>query len=65
MDSESFRGYAEKYVAPFLQHLPDEYSGYQQMEYLHCLSLNNKDMTFGKVMRDSYPLIFFQGMHEK
>jgi cell division septum initiation protein DivIVA len=62
VDSESFRGYAEKYVAPFLQHLPDEYSGYQQMEYLHCLSLNNKDMTFGKVMRDSYPLIFsFRG----
>lgn len=62
VDSNSFRDYADKYVAPFMQHLTDEYSGYQQMEYLHCLSLNNKDMTFGKVLRDSYPLIFsFRG----
>lgn len=45
-------------MTPFLQDLPDEYSGYQQLEYIHCISLNNKETTFGRLLHDSYPLIF-------
>jgi hypothetical protein len=59
VDAESINAYTEKYVTPFISMpLPDEYSGYQQLEYLYCLSLENRDVTFGQVLRDSYPLIF-------
>lgn len=62
VSAEALRAYANRYVAPFLQGLPNEYSGYQQLEYLHCVSLENKDTPFGQVLRDSYPLIFsFRG----
>ncbi len=62
VDSDAFAAYAERYVEPLLQGLPSEYSGYQQLEYLHCVSLENKDTSFGQVLRDSYPLIFsFRG----
>ena len=58
VNAESFRKYTKKYMTPFLQDLPDEYSGYQQLEYIHCISLNNKETTFGRLLHDSYPLIF-------
>lgn len=62
VDAGALRAYAERYVEPFLQELPNEYSGYQQLEYLHCISLENKDTAFGQVLRDSYPLVFsFRG----
>ena len=62
VDAEAFAAYADRYVEPLLQGLPSEYSGYQQMEYLHCVSLENKDTSFGQVLRDSYPLVFsFRG----
>lgn len=62
VDAEHLRKYAEKYITPFLYKLPDEYTGYQQLEYLHCVSLANKDIPFGQVLHDSYPLIFaFRG----
>lgn len=54
----AFRHYAEVYVKPMLDDLPSEYSGYQQLEYLHCISLDNKDMPFGEVLREFYPLVF-------
>lgn len=57
-DSASINRYAEKYVSPFINDLPDVYSGYQQLEYLHCISLQNKDIAFGEVLHNSYPLIF-------
>ena len=61
-DAKHLKSYAEKYVAPFLAALPDEYTGYQQLEYLHCISLENRDTAFGQVLHDSYPLIFaFRG----
>lgn len=61
-DAAHLKSYSEKYVAPFLASLPDEYTGYQQLEYLHCISLENKDTAFGQVLHDSYPLIFaFRG----
>ena len=61
-DAKHLKSYAEKYVAPFLAGLPDEYTGYQQLEYLHCISLENRDTAFGQVLHDSYPLIFaFRG----
>lgn len=59
VDRESLDAYTRKYVTPFISMpLPDEYSGYQQLEYLYCISLENKDVPFGQVLRDSYPLIF-------
>lgn len=58
VDAASFKAYAGKYVEPMMQGLPSEYSGYQQLEYLHCISLENKDTPFGQVLRDSYPLVF-------
>lgn len=62
VSAEAFRAYAERYVEPLMKQLPNEYSGYQQLEYLHCISLENKDTAFGQVLRDSYPLIFaFRG----
>lgn len=62
VDAEHLRKYAEKYITPFLYKLPDEYTGYQQLEYLHCVSLANKDIPFGQVLHESYPLIFaFRG----
>ena len=62
VDAEHLRKYAEKYITPFLYKLPDEYTGYQQLEYLHCVSLANKDIPFGQVLHDSYPLVFaFRG----
>lgn len=62
VDAEALRAYADRYVEPLLRELPHEYSGYQQLEYLHCVSLENKDTAFGQVLRDSYPLIFaFRG----
>lgn len=62
VDAEALSAYAARYVEPLMKDLPDEYSGYQQLEYLHCLSLENKDIAFGQVLRDSYPLIFcFRG----
>ena len=61
-DADHLKRYTEKYITPFLDKLPDEYSGYQQLEYLHCLSLENKEIAFGQVLHDSYPLIFaFRG----
>ncbi len=61
-DAAHLKSYAEKYVKPFLEKLPSEYSGYQQLEYLHCISLNNKEIAFGQVLHDSYPLTFaFRG----
>ncbi len=54
----AFRHYAESYVKPLIDDLPSEYSGYQQLEYLHCISLDNKDMPFGEVLREFYPLVF-------
>ncbi len=61
-DAAHLKSYAEKYVKPFLAALPSEYSGYQQLEYLHCISLNNKEIAFGQVLHDSYPLTFaFRG----
>ena len=61
-DAAHLKKYADKYVKPFLEKLPNEYSGYQQLEYLHCISLNNKEIAFGQVLHDSYPLTFaFQG----
>ena len=54
----AFRHYAENYVKPLIDDLPSEYSGYQQLEYLHCISLDNKDMPFGEVLREFYPLVF-------
>lgn len=62
VSADAFRAYAERYVEPLLRQLPNEYSGYQQLEYLHCISLENKDTPFGQVLRDSYPLVFaFRG----
>mgnify|MGYP005907029527 CR=1 FL=1 len=62
VDALHLQKYTEKYITPFLYKLPDEYTGYQQLEYLHCLSLANKDIPFGQVLHDSYPLIFtFRG----
>lgn len=62
VDAVALRTYAKRYIAPFISHLPEEYGGYQQLEYLRCLSLENKDVAFGRVLRDSYPLIFaFKG----
>lgn len=58
VSAPALKAYAERYVAPCLQGLPSEYSGYQQLEYLHCVSLENKDISFGQVLRDSYPLVF-------
>ncbi len=58
VDVESFRKYTKKYITPFVENLPDEYSGYQQLEYIHCVSLDNKETAFGRVLHDSYPLIF-------
>lgn len=58
VNAEAFREYTKKYITPFLSELPDEYSGYQQLEYIHCISLNNKETPFGRVLYDSYPLIF-------
>ena len=55
---EAFRKYTKKYITPLLADLPDEYSGYQQLEYIHCISLSNKETTFGRMLYDSYPLIF-------
>ncbi len=61
-DADHLKKYTEKYITPFLGKLPDEYSGYQQLEYLHCISLENKEIAFGQVLHDSYPLIFaFRG----
>ncbi len=54
----AFRRYAETYVKPLVADLPSEYSGYQQLEYLHCISLDNKDMPFGEVLMEFYPLVF-------
>lgn len=42
VDMEAFRKYTRKYITPFLKELPDEYSGYQQMEYIRCVSLENR-----------------------
>lgn len=65
VNEDAFRRYARRYIEPFMEKLPDEYSGYQQMEYLHCITLSNKDTAFGQVLRDSYPLIFsFRGCME-
>lgn len=62
VDAAAFRSYAARYVEPLMEVLPDAYSGYQQLEYLHCVSLENKDIAFGEVLRDSYPLVFaFRG----
>lgn len=57
VDMEAFRKYTRKYITPFLKELPDEYSGYQQMEYIRCVSLENREISFGRVLHDSYPLI--------
>lgn len=62
VDAPALRQYGKRYVAPFLSHLPEAYGGYQQLEYLSCVSLANKDTPFGQVLRDSYPLVFaFKG----
>lgn len=62
VSADALRAYADRYVAPLLRELPGEYSGYQQLEYLHCVSLENRDTAFGQVLRDSYPLVFaFRG----
>lgn len=62
VDAAAFREYAAHYVEPLMQELPEAYGGYQQLEYLHCLSLENKDIAFGEVLCDSYPLVFaFRG----
>ena len=59
----ALREYTQKYITPFISMpLPDEYSGYQQLEYLYCISLENKEVPFGQILRDSYPLVFsFRG----
>lgn len=62
VDADHLKKYTDKYITPFLYKLPDEYTGYQQLEYLHCVSLSNKDIPFGQVLHDSYPFIFaFRG----
>ena len=62
VDADALRAYAARYVEPLIRELPGEYSGYQQLEYLHCVSLENRDTAFGQVLRDSYPLVFsFRG----
>lgn len=58
VDLEAFRRYTHKYISPFIDDLPEEYSGYQQLEYIHCLSLDNRETPFGRVLHDSYPLLF-------
>lgn len=58
VDAEALKKYTQRYVLPFLNKLPSDYSSYQQLEYLHCISLDNKDMSFGEILHDSYPLIF-------
>lgn len=62
-NAEALLDYTEKYITPFVSAaLPDEYNGYQQLEYLYCISLENKEMAFGEILRESYPLIFaFKG----
>ena len=62
-NAEALLDYTEKYITPFVSAaLPDEYNGYQQLEYLYCISLENKEMVFGEILRESYPLIFaFKG----
>lgn len=58
VDGEALKKYTQKYVNPFLKNLPDDYSRYQQLEYLQCISLENRDMSFGQILHDSYPLVF-------
>ena len=58
VDGEALKKYTQKYVNPFLNNLPDDYSSYQQLEYLQCISLENRDMPFGQILHDSYPLVF-------
>ncbi|MCI5836358.1 MAG: hypothetical protein MR209_00730 [Veillonellaceae bacterium] len=54
----AFRRYARKYVEPFLQHLPTEYSYFEQLEYLRCTDMRQPEQMFGRVLRESYPLFF-------
>ena len=63
VNARALREYTQKYITPFISMpLPDEYSGYQQLEYLYCISLENKEVPFGQILRDSYPLVFsFRG----
>lgn len=62
VDAVHLKKYTEKYITPFVGELPNEYSGYQQLEYLHCISLENKEDPFGQVLHDSYPFVFaFRG----
>ena len=62
VDALHLKKYTEKYITPFVGELPNEYSGYQQLEYLHCISLENKEDPFGQVLHDSYPFVFaFRG----
>lgn len=62
----AFRRYAKKYVEPLLTDLPTEYSYYQQLEYLQCVSLSQTDLPFTEILRESYPLFFnYEGFTEE
>lgn len=56
--ASAFRRYTKKYIEPLVKGLPTEYSYYQQLEYLHCISLRESDLPFTEVLCESYPYFF-------
>ncbi len=66
VDKKSFEQYIHKYVIPFLDDFPTEQPYYQQLDYLHCTAIENKETRFAEILADSYPLLFrYRGITEE
>ena len=66
VDKETFGQYMEKYVLPIVDRFPTERPYYQQLDYLHCTSVEAKGTTFAALLGDSYPLLFrYRGFTEE
>lgn len=66
VDTESFNQYIGKYILPFLDRFPTERAYYQQLDYLHCTAMEQKETRFSEILSESYPLLFrYRGFTEE
>lgn len=66
VDTESFNQYIGKYILPFLDKFPTEQAYYQQLDYLHCTAMEQKETRFSEILSESYPLLFrYRGFTEE
>ena len=66
VDKETFVQYIDKYVMPVINRFPTERPYFQQLDYLNCTAVEEKETHFAEILADSYPLLFrYHGFTEE